>query len=420
MMLLGFLLLQVVLGELAPLYRLEKTVDKGALRSHIVVFTDDAPVLDVKEAIQKWISLELPSVNHEEVENVYNIDNKFRGFAIYLDAAQLLELRNHKYVKYIEEDGVVTIDAFTDRQDWGQIRVNQRARNLNTTSTTYTYSGTTYPNQNLDTTVWNFSPGIQALNSAGDGSRATVCIVDTGIRATHSEFTGRVDGTTSFVAGQTTDGNGHGTHCAGSAAGRYRGMARNARITSAKVLADSGSGSNANVISGVQWCANRATNGTMTYIISMSLGGGLATSLNDAVNAAAPRSVPVVAAGNSNNDACNSSPASAREAITVMASDKDDSKASFSSYGPCCDIWSPGVSIHSSWYTSDTAYNTISGTSMATPLVAGLVASLSASGGNYLTRNNAFDALRSRAVSGVIRNIPANTVNYLASTGRTP
>jgi len=419
-MLLGFLLLQVVLGQLAPLYRQEKTVEKGTLRSHIVVFTDDAPALDVKEAIQKWISLDLPSVNHEEVENVYNIDNKFRGFAIYLDAAQLLELRNHKYVKYVEEDGVVTIDAFTDRQDYGQIRVNQRARNLNTNSASYAYNGTTYPNQNLDITVWNFAAGIQALNAAGDGSRATVCVVDTGIRASHQELAGRVDATTSFVAGQTTDGNGHGTHCAGSAAGRYRGMARNARITSAKVLSDSGSGTNANVISGIQWCGNRATNGTMTYIISMSLGGGVSTAVNDATNAVAPRTVPVVAAGNSNADACSSSPASAREAITVAASDKDDTKASFSNIGPCVAIWAPGVSIHSSWYTSDTAYNTISGTSMATPLVAGLVASLSASGGNYLTRNNAFDALRSRAVAGTVRNCPANTANYLASTARTP
>jgi cerevisin len=417
MMLLGFLLLGVVLGDLAPLYRLEQTVDKDSLRSHIVVFTDDAPALDFQEAIQKWLSLELPSVNHEEVANVYNIDNKFRGFAIYLDAAGLLELRNHKYVKYVQEDGVVTIGAFTDRQDWGQIRVNQRARNLNTTNTQYTYSGTTYPNQNLDNTVWDFSAGIQALVS-GDGSRATVCIVDTGIRSSHQELAGRVDATTSYVAGQTTDGNGHGTHCAGSAAGRYRGMARAARITSAKVLSDAGSGTNANVISGIQWCSNRATNATMTYIISLSLGGAANTAVNDAINAVAPRSVPVVAAGNENADACTRSPASAREAITVAATDKDDTKASFSNVGTCVDVWSPGVSIHSSWYTSDTTYNTISGTSMATPLVAGLIATFAT--GNALTRNDALTTLGSRGVSGVVRNCPTNTRNLLASTGRTP
>jgi cerevisin len=417
-MMLGFLLLQVVLGELAPLYREQQTVDKGGLRSHIVVFTDDAPALDLKEAIQKWISIELPTVNHSEVENVYNIDNKFRGFAIYVDEAQVLEIRNHKYVKYVQEDGVVTIDAFTDRQDWGQIRVNQRARNLNTNSASYSYASG-YPNQNLDNTVWDFTSGIQANNSAGDGSRATVCVVDTGIRATHQELAGRVDATTSFVSGQTTDGNGHGTHCAGSAAGRYRGMARNARITSAKVLSDAGSGTNANVISGIQWCQNRATNAQMTYVISLSLGGAANTAVNDAINAVAPRSVPVVAAGNDNGDSCTKSPASAREAITVAASDKDDTKASFSNVGTCINVWAPGVSIHSSWYTSDTAYNTISGTSMATPLTAGLVASLAPSSG-YLTRNDALTALQNRGVSGVIRNCPANTPNLLASTGRTP
>jgi cerevisin len=418
-MLLGFLLFQVVLSELAPLYLQEEPVDKGGLRSHIVVFNDDAPALDFKEAIQKWLLLEVPSVNSEEVANVYNIDNKFRGFAIYLDAAGLLELRNHKYVKYIAEDNVVYALAFTDRQDWGQIRVNQRARNLNTNSATYTYSGTTYPNQNLDITVWNFAAGIQA-NVSGDGSRATVCIVDTGIRSTHQELSGRVDATTSFVAGQTTDGNGHGTHCAGSAAGRYRGVARNARITSAKVLSDSGSGTNANVISGIQWCSNRATSGTMTYVISLSLGGAQNTAVNDAINAVTPRSVPVVAAGNENTDACTRSPASATRAITVAASDKDDTKASFSNYGSCVNIWSPGVSIHSGWYTSDTAYNTISGTSMATPLVAGLVASFAGTTSTYLNRDQAMTTLTNNGVNGVIRNNPANTPNVLASTGRTP
>jgi len=402
----------------APLYRHEQTIDKDSLRSHIVVFTDDAPALDLKEAIQKWLSMELPSVNHEEVENVYNIDNKFRGFAIYLDAAGLLELRNHKYVKYVQEDGVVTIGAFTDRQDWGQIRINQRARNLNTTNSNYTYSGSTYPNAGLDNSVWNFAAGIQALVS-GDGARATVCVVDTGIRATHQELAGRVDATTSYVAGQTTDGNGHGTHCAGSAAGRYRGLARNARITSAKVLSDSGSGTNANVISGIQWCSNRATNAQMTYIISLSLGGAANNAVNDAINAVSPRSIPVVAAGNEQADACTRSPASAREAITVAASDKDDARSSFTNVGTCVDVWAPGVSIHSSWYTGDANYNTISGTSMATPLVAGLVATFAPTTG-HLTRNEALAAIQNRGVSGVIRNCPTNTRNLLASTGRTP
>jgi cerevisin len=336
-----------------------------------------------------------------------------------MNADGLLNIRSHKYVMYVEEDGVVSINApFTTRQDWGQIRVNQGNRNLTTNNqTNYNFSGTSYPSSGLDTTYWNWVNGIQALVN-GNGSTATVCVVDTGIRATHQEFAGRVDATTSYVAGESTDGNGHGTHCTGSCCGNSRGMARAARITSAKVLSNGGSGTNANVISGINWCSNRATNAQMTYIISLSLGGGAATAVNDAVNNAAPRSVPVVAAGNSNNDACNSSPSGAREAITVAASDKDDAKASFSSFGPCVDIWAPGVNIHSAWYTSDTAYNTISGTSMATPLVSGLVATYATTG--YLTRTAAYQALSARGTSGAVRNCPTNTRNLLASTGRSP
>jgi subtilisin family serine protease len=418
MIALGFLLLQVVLGDLAPLYTQEKPVHRNGLRSYIVVFNDGAPKFEGKEHIQKWIQTELPSVNSAEVENVYDIVSIFRGFAVFLSDAGLAELRSHDFVKFIEEDGTVQLDAFTDRQDWGQIRCNQRARNLTTNNAQYSYANS-YPSQSLDTTVWNFVPGVQATYS-GDGARASVCVVDTGVRSTHQEVAGRVDANISYVSGQTTDGNGHGTHCAGSCCGRYRGTARNVRISWAKVLSDQGSGTNANVISGVNWCSNRANINTGTWIISMSLGGGASTALNDAVNAAAVNSVPVVAAGNDNSNTCTGSPASATRAITVAASDKDDNKATFSNTGTCINIWSPGVSIHSSWYTSDTTYNTISGTSMATPLVAGLIASFSPSSGTGFTRDQALSALQSRGVSGVIRNCPTNTVNLLAATGRTP
>lgn len=156
----------------------------------------------------------------------------------------------------------------------------------------------------------------------------------------------------------------------------------------------------------------------MTHVMSMSLGGATVTAVNDALNAAATRTIPVVAAGNENTDACTRSPAGAAMAITVMASDKDDNKASFSNFGRCADIWAPGVSVHSGWYTSDVAYNTISGTSMACPLVAGLVAYFSDDGN--LKRESALLELRKYGNLDAIRNNPANTVNLLAATGRSP
>jgi subtilisin family serine protease len=423
-MLFGFLLLHLVLGELAPLYTKPITVDnKEGVRSYIVVFTDEFPELSreqPKEAIKKWLSLELPSVDPAIVDAGYNIGNTFRGFAAYLNTAQLAEIRNHKYVKYVEEDSIATIEAFTDRQDWGQIRVNQRNRDLTTNNPQYTYN-TGYPNQNLDNTVWDFNAGIQAPYK-NDGDSAEVCIIDTGVRATHQEISGRVDAQINYTNDTNgfNDGNGHGTHVAGSCCGRYRGVAKNSRVVSAKALNNGGSGQWTWIISAIQWCANRNVGDRRTYIMSLSLGGGIQQSVNDAINAAASQSIPVVAAGNENGDACLRSPASAVEAITVMASDKDDNRASFSNYGRCADVWAPGVSIHSGWYTSDTAYNTISGTSMATPLVSGLLAFYSDDDATPpLTRQRAIHELRTIGTADAIKNCPANTANILAATGRT-
>jgi len=363
--------------------------------------------------------LELPSVDPAIVDAGYNIDNRFRGFAGFLNAAQLAEIRNHKSVKYVEEDSIASIEDFTDRQDWGQIRVNQKSRNLQTNNTAYSYANG-YPNQNLDISVWAFESGIQAPYK-NSGDTAEVCIIDTGVRSTHQEISGKVDAQENFTNDTNgfNDGNGHGTHVAGSCCGKFRGVAKNARLSSAKALSNSGSGQWTWIISAIQWCANRNVGDRRTYIMSLSLGGAIQLSVNDAINAAASQSIPVVAAGNENGDACTRSPASAVEAITVMASDKDDNKATFSNFGRCADVWAPGVSIHSGWYTSDTAYNAISGTSMATPLVSGLLAFYGDDAKNPpFTRQEAIHELRAVGVENAIRNCPANTVNLLAFTGR--
>jgi subtilisin family serine protease len=385
------------------------------------VFTKDFPELprdQAKEAIKKWISMELPAVDPKVVEAGYNI-NEFRGFNAYLNAAQLEVIRGHPLVKYVEEDSIATITDFTDRQDWGQVRVHQPARFLTTNNAQYTYDGTTYPNQNLDITVWNFIEGVQNP-FRNTGKKAEVCIIDTGVRATHQEILGRVDAQVDYTNSTNgfQDGNGHGTHVAGSCCGTFRGVAPESRISSAKALSNSGSGQWAWIISAIEWCAKRNTNRQTTYIMSMSLGGGLTVAVNEAINAASTDTIPVVAAWNENMNSCTRSPASAHRSITVMASDKDDNKASFSNFGNCSDIWAPGVSVHSGWYTSDTAYNTISGTSMATPLVSGVIAGYADDDkGSGLTRDEAMRELQNVGQWNIIKSNPANTPNLFVFTG---
>lgn len=251
------------------------------------------------------------------------------------------------------------------------------------------------------------------------GQGVKTYILDTGVRYTHQQFTGRTDSNCySAVAGEQcgTDGNGHGTHVAGTVAGSTYGVAAAATIVDVKVLSRSGSGSFAGVINGVNW-TGRDCVGTCTA--NMSLGGGASRDIDDAVKAAANAGVSMVlASGNSNTNACNSSPARAggndsTNVITVNSSDINNRRSSFSNYGVCTDVFAPGSNILSAWYTSDTATNTISGTSMASPHVCGVVTAML--GENKSMTTDALKAeLLSTSVDDVIANIGQGSNNRLS------
>jgi subtilisin family serine protease len=201
-----------------------------------------------------------------------------------------------------------------------------------------------------------------------------VYVIDTGIRLTHSEFTGRMSNgyDAVMVGGNANDCNGHGTHVAATVGGTTFGVADKVTLHPVRVLDCNGSGSNSGVVAGVDWVrANRI----LPAVANMSLGGGVSSALDTAVTNAINAGVTfALAAGNENVDACNTSPARVAAAITVGATTNTDARASFSNFGTCLDIFAPGQNITSAWLTSDTATNTISGTSMAAPHVAGAAA----------------------------------------------
>ena len=205
-------------------------------------------------------------------------------------------------------------------------------------------------------------------------------IIDTGIRFTHSDFGGRAtSGFDAVDGGSADDCNGHGTHVAGTVGGATYGVAKGVQLVAVRVLNCQGSGTNAQVVGGIDWVT---ANAVKPAVANMSLGGGANSSIDTAVNNSINSGVTyAIAAGNGNalgqrQNACNYSPARVPNAITVGATQNNDAAASFSNFGTCVDIFAPGVNITSSWSTSDTATNTISGTSMATPHVAGAAALL--------------------------------------------
>jgi subtilisin family serine protease len=275
-------------------------------------------------------------------------ERALRGFAGPMSDAAAARLRGDPEVAYVEQDQVVSIDATTQPDaTWGLDRIDQASLPL---STTYTYTGT--------------------------GSGVVAYIIDTGIRTTHAEVAGRATrGFDAFTDGQAgNDCNGHGTHVAGTVGGTTYGVAKGVALVAVRVLDCGGSGSNSGVIKGMDWVATDAAKNTATRAVAnMSLGGGFSQATNDAIARLTAANVFVaVAAGNSSQDACRSSPASAPSATTVAASTRDDARASYSNWGSCVDLYAPGSGITSAWYQSDAQLNTISGTSMASPHVAGV------------------------------------------------
>lgn len=307
------------------------------------------------------------------------------GYTAALSATEARQLAADPAVASVEQNQRVRLaDTTQTSAPWGLDRIDQAALPL---SGTYTYP-----------------------DSAGSG--VTAYVIDTGVRITHQQISGRAAYGYDAVDGDTTaaDGNGHGTHVATTIAGSTYGVAKKAKIVAVRVLDNSGSGTTAGVIAGIDWVTN---NHSGPSVANLSLGGGASTTLDTAVrNSIASGVTYAVAAGNSSANASSYSPARVTEAITVGATTSSDARASYSNYGSVLDIFAPGSSITAGWYTSDTATNTISGTSMATPHVAG-AAAVYLAGHTSATPAAVASALTSGATAGVVTSPGSGSPNRL-------
>ncbi|MBH5334121.1 S8 family peptidase [Streptomyces pactum] len=346
--------------------------------SYIVTLDDAAGVRSASAAGRNLIAGYGGTVRH-----TYRA--ALNGYAVRLTEGQARRLAADPAVDQVIQDTRVTATATqTDPPSWGLDRIDQANLPLDRR---YTYP-----------------------DDAGAG--ATVYVIDTGVRISHSDLAGRAVNGYDAVDGDNVaqDGNGHGTHVATTAAGTRYGVAKKARVVAVRVLDNQGSGTTAQVVAGIDWVTR---NHSGPSVANLSLGGGPSTALDTAVkNSIASGVTYAVAAGNSNQNAENFSPARVPEALTVGATTNTDARSSFSNYGPRLDLFAPGSQITAGWHTSDTATNTISGTSMAAPHVAG-AAAVHLSGHPSATPAQVSAALVNGATPGKVTNPGTGSPNRL-------
>jgi subtilisin family serine protease len=362
--------------------RFHRHPGRNVPNNYIVVLDQDAvgPAAD-PALVAAEVDQVILSTASGRVKDVYA--HAINGFSAEMTEADALALSNDPRVRFVEEDSVMEIVTTQSNATWGIDRIDQRTLPL---SGTYTYTAT--------------------------GSGVNAYIIDTGIRVTHTQFGGRASVAFDAVRDGRNgiDCNGHGTHVSGTVGGSTYGVAKAVRLFAVRVLNCSGSGTTSGVIAGVDWVTGHHIS---PAVANMSLGGGVSTSLDTAVsNSIASGVTYAIAAGNSNTNASNSSPARVGSAITVGSSTINDARSSFSNFGSVVDIFAPGSSITSAWSTSDTAINTISGTSMATPHVAGVAA-------RFLQNNRTAspasvrNAIVNAATLSRLTGIPSGTANRL-------
>jgi aqualysin 1 len=341
--------------ELAPLLMVPQELSDRAIPNHyIVVLRESTDATGVARAVS--------------VTPHFVYTTAIQGFAAELTTSQVNRLRRHRDVQFIEQDGIVT----TMQQTKPAVPSSEPDVPAEPRGGIIGMPVQQPATWGIDRTDFPFLPLNNRYRYTNTGLNVRAYVLDTGILTAHTQFGGRATVGFDAFGGNGQDCNGHGTHVAGTIGGTTYGIAKSVRLVAVRVLNCQGSGTNAGVIAGVDYVTNVAV---LPAVANMSLGGSFSSALNKAVETSISYGISyVLAAGNSNANACNFSPASAPNGLTVGATTPTDLRAAFSNFGTCLDIFAPGQNITSAWHTSNVAINTISGTSMAAPHVAGKVA----------------------------------------------